>query len=103
MPMGQNYKVKLYPEAEQDLVDIVNDLKTLSEEAARCYYKMLLEQIACLSSTPERCARPRDLVLAVKGYRYLIVKKYLVFFIVVGDTVQIHRILYGRSDYRSIL
>ena len=101
--MGQNYKVKLYPTAEQDLVDIVNDLKSLSEESARHYYKMLLEQITSLCSMPERCARPRDLVLAAKGYRYLIVKKYLVFFTVVGDTVQIHRILYGRSDYRSIL
>lgn len=101
--MGQNYKLKLYPAAKQDLSDIIDDLKTLSQEAARRYYKLLLEQIASLSSMPERCARPRDVVLAAKGYRYLIVKKHLVFFIVTGDTVQIHRILYGRSDYRSIL
>lgn len=101
--MGQNYKVKLYPTAEQDLLDIINDLNTLSSEVALQYYDLLTEQIANLSSMPERCARSRDLILAAKGYRYLIVKKYLVFFIVAEDTVQIHRILYGRSDYRSIL
>lgn len=101
--MGQNYKVKLYPTAEQDLLDVIGDLNVLSPEAALRYYDLLTEQIAGLSSTPERCARPRDLVLAAKGYRYLMVKKYLVFFIVKGDTVQIHRILYGGSDYRSIL
>ncbi len=101
--MGQNYKVKLYPTAEQDLLDIINDLNTLSSEVALQYYDLLTEQIASLSSMPERCARSRDLILAAKGYRYLIVKKYLVFFIVAEDTVQIHRILYGRSDYRSIL
>ena len=101
--MGQNYKVKLYPTAEQDLLDIINDLNTLSPEAALQYYDLLTEQIASLSSMPERCARSRDLILAAKGYRYLILKKYLVFFIVAEDTVQIHRILYGRSDYRSIL
>ena len=101
--MGQNYKVKLYPTAEQDLLDIINDLNTLSSEVALQYYDLLTEQIASLSSMPERCARPRDLILAAKGYRYLIVKKYLVFFIVAEDTVQIHRILYGRSDHRSIL
>ena len=101
--MGQNYKVKLYPTAEQDLVDISNDLNTLSSEVALQYYDLLTEQIASLSSMPERCARSRDLILAAKGYRYLILKKYLVFFIVAEDTVQIHRILYGRSDYRSIL
>lgn len=101
--MGQNYKVRLYPTAEQDLIGIINDLNNLSPNAALQYYDLLTEQIASLSSMPERCARPRDLVLAAKGYRYLIVKKYLVFFIVVEDTVQIHRILYGRSDYQSIL
>ncbi|MCI9667474.1 MAG: type II toxin-antitoxin system RelE/ParE family toxin [Angelakisella sp.] len=101
--MGQNYKVKLYPTAEQDLLDIINDLNTLSSEVALQYYDLLTEQIASLSSMPERCARSRDLILAAKGYRYLILKKYLVFFIVAEDTVQIHRILYGRSDYRSIL
>ena len=101
--MGQNYKVKLYPTAEQDLLDIINDLNTLSSEVALQYYDLLTEQIASLSSMPERFARSRDLILAAKGYRYLILKKYLVFFIVAEDTVQIHRILYGRSDYRSIL
>lgn len=101
--MGQNYKVKLYPTAEQDLLDIINDLNTLSSEVALQYYDLLTEQIASLSSMPERCARSRDLILAAKGYRYLILKKYLMFFIVAEDTVQIHRILYGRSDYRSIL
>ena len=96
--MGQNYKVKLYPTAEQDLLDIINDLNTLSPEAALQYYDLLTEQIASLSSMPERCAR-----LPPQGSRSPIDKKYLVFFIVAEDTVQIHRILYGRSNHRSIL
>ena len=52
---------------------------------------------------PERCPRPKDLALAAKGYRYLIVKNYLVFYAVVGDTVQIRRILYARRDYWALL
>lgn len=52
---------------------------------------------------PERCPKPKDLALARKGYRYLIVKNYLVFYVIVGDTVQIRRILYARRDYRSLL
>jgi hypothetical protein len=35
---------------------------------------------------PFRCPRPRDAALAAKGYRYLLVEKYLVFYVVVGDT-----------------
>lgn len=101
--MAQIYKVRIYPTAEQDLVEVVNYLKTLSTDVALKYYDMLIEEIASLSTMPERCPHPRDLALTAKGYRYMVVKDYLVFYMVVGDTVQIHRILYGRRDYQSLL
>lgn len=101
--MAQSYKVRIYPTAEEDLAEIVDYLNTLSRDAALKYYDMLVEEIAGLSFMPERYPHPRDLALTAKGYRYLSVKDYLVFYMVVGDTVQIHRILYGRRDYRSIL
>ena len=41
--------------------------------------------------------------LAAKGYRYLIVENYLVFYTISGQTVQIQRILYGRRNYQNIL
>jgi addiction module RelE/StbE family toxin len=99
----EHYKVKIYPAAEQDLLDIIDYLNTLSPNAALKYYDLLTDEIASLSRMPERCPRPKDLALAAKGYRYLIVEKYLVFYVVVGDTVQIRRILYGKRDYQSIL
>ena len=67
------YKVKIYPAARQDLSDIVDYLNTLSQEAALKYYDRLTEEILSLREMPERCPRPRDLALAAKGYRYLIV------------------------------
>ncbi|WP_209341370.1 type II toxin-antitoxin system RelE/ParE family toxin [Flavonifractor sp. AGMB03687] len=99
----ENYKVKIYPTAQQDLLEIIEYLNTLSPEAALRYYDLLTEQIASLSRMPERCPKPKDLALAAKGYRYLIVENYLVFYIVSDDTVQIRRILYGRRDYRLLL
>lgn len=101
--MERRYKVRIYPTAEQDLADIVGYLNTLSGEAALRYYDLLIDEITGLAVMPERCPRPKDLALAAKGYRYLIVKDYLVFYMVVGDMVQIHRILYGRRDYKDIL
>ena len=97
------YKVRIYPTAKQDLLDIIDYLNTLSPEAALRYYDLLTEEIASLSTMPERCPRPKDLALAAKGYRYLVVKNYLVFYVVSGHTVQIRRILYGRRDYLSLL
>ena len=99
----ENYDVILYPTAKQDLLDIIDYLNTLSPDAALRYYDLLTEEIASLSRMPERCPRPRDLALAAKGYRYLIVKDYLVFYVVSGQTVQIRRILYGRRDYQVLL
>ena len=99
----ESYKVKIYPTAQQDLLEIIDYLNTLSPAAALRYYDLLTEQIASLSQMPERCPKPKDLALAAKGYRYLIVENYLVFYTVSGDTVQIHRILYGRRDYRLLL
>ena len=52
---------------------------------------------------PERCPRPRDLALAAKGYRYLVVGNYLVFYVIVGPVVQIRRILYAKRDYKQLL
>ena len=88
-----SYKVKIYPTAQQDLLEIIDYLNTLSPEAALRYYDLLTEQIASLSQMPERCPKPKDLALAAKGYRYLMVENYLVFYTISGDTVQIHRIL----------
>lgn len=98
-----SYEVKIFPAAKQDLLDIIDYLNTLSADAALRYYDLLTGQIASLAQMPERCPRPRDLALAARGYRCLIVQNYLVFFVVSGRTVQIRRILYGRRDYRSLL
>ena len=76
----ETYKIKIFPTAKQDLEEVIGYLNTLSPDAALRYYDLLVEEIASLSKVPERCPRPKDLALAAKGYRYLIVKNYLVFY-----------------------
>ncbi|WP_373233501.1 type II toxin-antitoxin system RelE/ParE family toxin, partial [Cohnella sp.] len=34
-----------------------------------------------------------------RGYRFIVVNPYLVFYRIMNDTVVIHRILHGRRDY----
>ncbi len=97
------FQIKIYPTAQRDFEDIINYLNTLSPQAAERYYDLLTEEIMSLSHMPERCPHPKDLALAAKGYRYLIVENYLVFFVVAGNTVQIRRSLYGRRDYGLLL
>ena len=96
--MGK-YKIKTYPAAKRDLKDIISHLNTLSPQAAINYYDLIVEKIGSLAEMPERCPFARDVILKAKGYRYLIAKSYLVFFVFKDDTVQIRRIIYGKRGY----
>lgn len=100
--MGK-YKIKIYSNAKMDLKDIVSYLNTLSPQAALRYYDLIVEKIGDLAEMPERCSFVRDIALKAKGYRYLIVESYMVFFIIKADTVQIRRILYNKRNYEWML
>ena len=99
----EHYNIEIFPTAKQDLLDIISYLNTLSPDTALKYYDLLIEEISSLSELPERYPHPKDLALKAKGYRYLLVKNYLVFYVVSGKTVQLRRILYARRDYSSLL
>ena len=99
----EHYKVKIFPTAQQDFREIIDYLNTLSPQTASDYYDLLMHEIGSLEHLPERCPHVRDLALTARGYRYLIVKNYLIFYVVQGDTVQIRRILYARREYQSLL
>jgi plasmid stabilization system protein ParE len=97
------YKIRIFTHTKTDLKDIISYLNTLSPQAATRYYDMIIEKIGSLSEKPERCPFVRDVALKAKGYRYLIVESYVVFFVIQSDTVQIRRIIYGKRNYESLL
>ena len=101
--MEREYKVIIYPTAKRDLLSVIDYLNTLSLQDALKYHDLLTGEIASLATMPERCPRARDLALSAHGYRVLVAEKYLVFYKVVDDTVQIHRILFGKRNYKSLL
>lgn len=74
------YEILMLPPAENDLADIAAYLNSFSRDAALRIYSKIVDEIESLSSMPLRCPQVRDPLLAAKGYRYLIVEKYLVFF-----------------------
>jgi len=100
--MGK-YKIRIYSHAKTDLKDIVSYLNTLSPQSAIRYYDLIVEKIGSLSEMPNRCPFVRDVALKAKGYRYLIVESYIVFFVIKLETVQIRRIIYGKRNYEWLL
>jgi plasmid stabilization system protein ParE len=100
--MGR-FNVSILPKAQEDMAGIVDYLNTLSPQAALQYYDLLTAKIAGLSEMPERCAAVRDTQLRLRGYRFLVVENYIVFFVVQGELVQVRRILYNRRQYENLL
>ena len=99
----EQYKVKIFPTAQNDLRDIADYLNTLSPDAAVRYYDLIIEQVGTLSTMPERCPLAKDTQLRLRGYRMLLVKNYIVFYVISGKTVEIRRILYARRQYKDLL
>ena len=95
----KRYKVRVLPAAQRNVKDILRGLGTLSPETARLYQELFAVGFRSLAEMPSRCPPARDEYMAERGYRYLLVRNYLVFFLVSDDTVQITHILDGRSDY----
>jgi len=97
------YSVKIFPTAQNDLKNIVDYLNTHSPVAAMRYYDLIVEKVGTLQTMPERCALARDTQLRLRGYRLLHVENYIVFYIVNGNTVEIRRILYAKRQYKELL
>jgi plasmid stabilization system protein ParE len=99
----EQYKVEILDTAINDLSEIIDYLNTMSPTAAFRYYDLLTGKIDSLSVMPERCPVARDIQLRLRGYRFLAVENYLVFFVITANIVQVRRILYGRRQYENLL
>jgi len=97
------YEVKIFSSAQNDLREIVDYLNTLSYDAAIRYFDLIVEEIKTLATMPGRCPLVKDTQLRLRGYRKLLIKNYIVFYVMNGKTVEIRRILYARRQYEGLL
>jgi len=97
-----DYKVKISPAAQNDFLDIVEHLNTLSPEAAEQYFELFMEKMEMLAKTPESCPLARDTQLRLRGYRMLAIENYIIFYVVNARTVEMRRILYARKQYERL-
>lgn len=92
------YDVIVLPTAVMDRDEIIQNLKLLSTQVARKYAQLFAQELRSLAEFPNRCPPAHEPGLAARGYRFLVVRNYLVFYTVEGTTVTVHRILDGRRD-----
>jgi toxin ParE1/3/4 len=93
--------IKYTPAAVDDLDEIFSYISENNLSAAEELLEQINRQIFLLAEFPNMGAvlSDDDFTLIQRGYRFIVVPPYLIFYRLVEDTVIIHRILHGRRDY----
>ena len=101
--MANKYILRYLSVAVDDLISIFDWIAHDSPSHAAAFVDMLDQRIGSLRSHPFLGRVPRDEKLQNTGYRVLVVESYLVFYVVRGKTVEIHRILHGSRNLEDIV
>jgi len=99
----KKYQVRIYPHAERDLKEIKDYFHESLKVSANRLFVKFSKKIKILEETPFLFPLLKDPYLHKLGYRFIPIDNYLIFYIVENKTVQIHRFLYGKRDYESLL
>ncbi|MEA4924632.1 MAG: type II toxin-antitoxin system RelE/ParE family toxin [Syntrophomonadaceae bacterium] len=100
--MGK-YKVEYLPLAYDDLDYIFTYIAADDPGAAAKLLNEIDSAILHLEDFPDMGVTPKNWRLAHKGYRILIINDCLVFYVVIGNTVEIRRIVSGKRNYTKLL
>ena len=101
--MSEPYAIRYLSTAENDLIEIIEYIKKDNPTAAISQLEKFDKSISQLAMNPSLGVIPKDERLNKLGYRMLIVDKYLVFYVVKTETVQIRRIIHGARRYSFLL
>ena len=98
------FDMRILPPAQYELEEIALLHKTLSgPESARKITDEMFSAMERLTRFPLSAPLIRDVELRRLGYRYVVVKHYLMFYRLIGDTVYVYHIVHGRTDYPTLL
>ena len=101
--MTGSLEIRYLSTAKRDLEDIFDYIMKDRPPAARSFFEAIDRSISNLSSNPEIGVIPRDERLEKLGYRILIFEKYLGFYVVKPEFIQIRRIIHGARQYAFLL
>lgn len=103
--MAKEYKLRFLPLFEDDLSEIVDYIAfelenpIAAEQLVDDVQKAITERLPFAESfEPFRSARNRKY-----PYYRIPVRNYTVFYVVIGDTMEVRRILYSRRDWMNLM
>jgi len=101
--MPKKYNILYLSIAERDLTNIIEYIYKDNPSASVSFLNIIDENISRLSNFPELGKVPNDNRLKNIGYRMLIIKDYIVFYVIKEKIIEIRRILRGRRKYEFLL
>ncbi|MEW9051575.1 MAG: type II toxin-antitoxin system RelE/ParE family toxin [Neobacillus sp.] len=99
--MLQKKMIKYTPAAVDDLDEIFSYISRDNVIAAENLLMTLDTKIGQLADFPNlgSVLSEEKYTIVERGYRFIVVHPYLVFYRIIADSIIIHRILHGRRDY----
>ena len=101
--MGNKYTLRYLPVAVDDLVSIFDWIANDSPAKSAVFVEKLDQRIGNLETQPFLGHTPRDEKLKNSGYRILLIESYLVFYMIRGKTVEIHRVVHGSRNLDEMI
>jgi toxin ParE1/3/4 len=100
MPPEKN-NIKYTPAAVDDMDEIFSFISQDNITIADNMLERLDRKITGLADFPHMGSvlSDEEYILIQRGYRFIVVQPYLIFYRVLEQTIIIHRILHGRRDY----
>ena len=101
--MSGQFRIRYLFTAQKDLDEIFDYILRDNPTAALSLLEKFDHSISQLSLNPEPGVTPKDDRLKNLEYRMLIVEKYLVFYVVKPQSIQIRRVIHGARKYNFLL
>ena len=103
--MDKAFSIKYSKDYRDDLKSAVKYIRTnlQNPNAAKNLKSDVIEKINGIIDNPFAYPAVSDEYLALKGYRFALVKNYMIFFTLIEKQIEIIRFLYGPMDWMNIL
>ena len=101
--MPAKYTLRYLPSAQNDLISIFDYIAQDSSNRASLFVDKLDDRIGALEHHPLLGRIPRHQKLREDGYRVLIIESYLVFYIVRGREIEVHRVVHGSRNLDHLI
>lgn len=97
------YRIQYLSVANRDLIEIMDYIKADNPVAALELLDKIDVSVSRLATMPHSGKIPDDARLKAMGYKIIVVGNYLVFYVVIGNKVEIRRVLHGKRNYSFLL